>query len=89
MVASRCGPARLACEGWIGHGSVGVVAVVPRCDVLQNSMAKAKLMAGLRYVCMRVGSRVRWCVQACVDKFVCVVLCVCVGVIFYRMPHIS
>jgi len=37
---------------------VGVAAVVARCDVLHNSMAKAMLMAGLRYVCMRVGSRV-------------------------------
>jgi hypothetical protein len=37
---------------------VGVAAVVARCDVLHNSMEKAMLMAGLRCICMRVGSRV-------------------------------
>jgi hypothetical protein len=45
-------------SGRICNAFVGVVVVVPRCDVLQNRMTKAKLMAGLRYVCMRVGSRV-------------------------------
>jgi hypothetical protein len=39
-------------SGRVYNAFVGVVAVVPRCDVLQNSMAKAKLMAGIRYVCM-------------------------------------
>lgn len=39
-------------SGGVYNAFVGVVAVVPRCDVLQNSMAKAKLMAGIRYVCM-------------------------------------
>jgi len=36
----------------------GVVDVTPRCDRLHSSMANAMAMAGLRYVCMRVCSRV-------------------------------
>ena len=51
-------PARLVAHYGNVLGVLRESLSIPRCDVLQNRMAKAKLMAGLRYVCMRVGSRV-------------------------------